>query len=474
MKVTNLDLPVMSSWIEDNALRLDSAPYLSGAMEARILLDRLRVKKEPLQSLTLDEMDGLINPGRISRVWVNDPKHGVPFLSSTDILQADLSNLSVISKKAIKLNPKLIIHEGWTLITRSGTIGRMAYCRPNMSGMACSEDVLRVVPDPAKILPGYLYAYLSSRFGVPLVVFGTYGAIIQHIEPHHIADIPIARLEEKIEIRIHELIANAATNRTEAAKLFSEASLDFINYFGFMKPKPIYKYERPNVNAASSCLTLQRMDAYYFAKWNEDAYNEFTSVQTNMLECIGDIADQVYIPNIFKRLYAEDAKFGHPYLTGSEVYRLRPTSDRYLSKKVPGIERLIIHDGMILVQDSGQLGGLIGRPVPVGRHLDGFACTNNMVRIVPRSKIDQGYIFTVLNTDYGIRLLSRESTGSSIPHLEERRIKRIQIPWPDRSVREALGRKVLQAIQLRDDACDLEVKATIMTEDAIQRGQAHG
>jgi hypothetical protein len=46
MKATKLDLPVMSSWIEDNALRLDSAPYLSGAMEAKVLLDNLGVEAD--------------------------------------------------------------------------------------------------------------------------------------------------------------------------------------------------------------------------------------------------------------------------------------------------------------------------------------------------------------------------------------------------------------------------------------------
>ena len=79
----------------------------------------------------------------------------------------------------------------------------MAYARPDMDGMACSEDVLRVVPDPDRILPGYLYAFLSSKFGVPLVVGGTYGAIIQHIEPHHIANLPVPRLGEEIEARAH-------------------------------------------------------------------------------------------------------------------------------------------------------------------------------------------------------------------------------------------------------------------------------
>ncbi len=75
------------------------------------------------------------------------------------------------------------------MITCSGTIGRMTYVRPDMDGIWSSQDVLKVVPNPECIPPGYLYAFLSSRYGVPLVVSGTYGAIIQHIEPEHIADL---------------------------------------------------------------------------------------------------------------------------------------------------------------------------------------------------------------------------------------------------------------------------------------------
>ena len=87
----------------------------------------------------------------------------------------------------------------------------MAYVRPDMDGMwSFSEHVMNVVPDPDRILPGYLYAFLSSKFGVPLVVGGTYGAIIQHIEPHHIANLPVPRLGEKIETRVHRLIQEAA------------------------------------------------------------------------------------------------------------------------------------------------------------------------------------------------------------------------------------------------------------------------
>src|SRR5437588_6621944 len=105
MKLTNFDNPVMSSWFAIKGARLDSKPYLSGALEARVLLEKLRVEKQPLEELTLGGIEGIINAGRIARMWVNAPEHGVPFLSSTDILQADLSNVSLIARKAVRLNP---------------------------------------------------------------------------------------------------------------------------------------------------------------------------------------------------------------------------------------------------------------------------------------------------------------------------------------------------------------------------------
>lgn len=91
-------------------------------------------------------------------------------------------------------------------------------CTGDMSGMACTEDVLRVIPDETRIMPGYLYAYLGTKFaGVPLVILGTYGSIITHLEPEHVADLPVPRLGG-IENQAHELVQCAANLRVEASK----------------------------------------------------------------------------------------------------------------------------------------------------------------------------------------------------------------------------------------------------------------
>jgi len=99
MKIVNLKNPVMASWLREQGFRLDAPPFLSGAIEARKLLERLPVKKELLASLTKGYNGGIYNGPMFRRNYVTDPEYGVPFLTSSGILLADLSTLPLLSKK---------------------------------------------------------------------------------------------------------------------------------------------------------------------------------------------------------------------------------------------------------------------------------------------------------------------------------------------------------------------------------------
>src|SRR5258708_36846029 len=177
-------------------------------------LNKLSIRKYPLQSITLNGTEGLIEIGRVKPVWVDEPNYGIPFISNTNILQADLSNITFISKRTVQSHPELLVQEGWLLIPCTGPVGSVVYCRSDMSGMACSENILRGVPDPNKIPPGYLYAYLSSKFGIVLIASLSYGATVRHISPQDFAHLPIPRLGE-IEMVSHDLCIKAATIITQ-------------------------------------------------------------------------------------------------------------------------------------------------------------------------------------------------------------------------------------------------------------------
>ena len=321
----------MASWLREQGFRLDAPPFLSGAIEARKLLEQLPVKKEPLALLTQGDL-GIFHAGRVKRNWVIEPEYGVPFLSSTDILQADLSRLSLISKQVIVENPKLIIHKDWSLITRSGSIGRMAYARPDMDGMACSEDVLRVVPDPERILPGYLYAFLSSKFGVPLVVGGTYGAIIQHIEPHHIANLPVPRLSEEIEARAHRLVREAAELRTRAARTMEDAKWLLTQMSGLHTLLPTSRPTPFCTTSVSSTRVGSRLDGFYHSTYHSEAVRDLIHEKAGAIE-VGRIAELIIEPNRFKRVPVNDPAYGLPFFGTASLMRIDPEPMYYIMRR---------------------------------------------------------------------------------------------------------------------------------------------
>lgn len=467
MKVASLKNPVKASWLWEHNDRLDAQLHLSDGVEATKRLRAADLSKHELSAVTENGIEGIFHAGREGRSWVNDPSVGVPFLGSTDILASDLTRLPLLSRRQIAANPRFLIRKGWTLITRSGTIGRMAYTRAEMDGLACSEHVLRVVPDREKILPGFLYAFLRSRFGVSQITGGTYGSIIQSIEPGHISHILVPRLGTRIEEQVHGLVEEAASGRTRAGELLRQAQSELSRQLRLPESIPEHRYPHPLISMCRSSFFATRGDAFYFAPMNIEARSAFDSAPAPS-KPLAEVAE-VFIPNIFKRLYADDSRYGYPYLTGAEVFELAPKSDKYLLRAVAESNHLVLRKGMIVVQEAGQLGGLIGRAVLVGEYLDGFACTNNMVRVSPKDPDDAGYLFAVLASEYGHRLIAREGAGSSIPHLEAGRVAGIGIPWATVRVRRQIGELVMTAVELRDEANSKEMQTQMIVEGAIER-----
>jgi type I restriction enzyme S subunit len=466
MKLPSLDRPVTSAWLNLNGRRLDSSPYVSGAAEAKVLLSQLAAKTKPLQELTLGGKEGLINAGRIARTWVDDPAYGIPFLSSTDILQADLSNVSLITKKAVQPNPRLIIREGWTLITRSGSIGRMAYCRPDMSGMACTEDVLRVVPDPNKILPGYLYAYLSSRFGVPQVIGGTYGTIIQHIEPHHIEDLPVPIAPEEVQESAHNLVVEAAALRAEANTVLTSSIRELEEIMKL--PHLPARTGKSGVSIVSSNTVTSRLNALFHSRYHLSALGPLLELPEACRTTVGTMSSAVVEPPRFKRSRVDTPEYGIPFFGTTALMWADPVPVYHVSNA----QQYRVDEKTLLVPRSGQLGGIIGQVVlPYGNILGG-AASEHAIRIIADSQMITGYLFIALSSEYGRRQLKARAFGSSIPSLDIREVRETIIPRPADETIEDLGNRGLAVARSRGKAIEKEHLAREIVEKWIAANNA--
>lgn len=447
---------VRSGWFDEGGRRLDCNPYMSGALESRDTLKRLPVT-EKLSAVTAR----IFHAGREARLWVSDADHGVLFMGSSDIRVADFSALPLIAKRQVARNPLFTLGSGWTLITRSGTIGRMAYARADMAGMACSEHVLRVVPDAERIPSGYLYAFLSSRYGVPLVVSGTYGAIIQHIEPEHIAGLPVPRFEPVFEQEVAQLIDKAADARVAASK-YRRAALELF------QAKISWRQHSDSIARTPMASTLLgRMDAFHYSPRVETGR---AALAAHCGTRLGDQVERVFEPNRGSRLKVTDPAFGVPFLSSSSVFELNPSAEYLVSRSLtPHLEGLLVSDCDVLIPRSGQLGGIIGRAVlPLPMNV-GQAGSEHLVRVRCHSPSDAAYLWAVLASEPGYWALVGTAFGSSIPSLDSSLISDLTIPWLSELERQEIGALAEKAVVAQNKGNELEAAAVALLEEKIRK-----
>jgi type I restriction enzyme, S subunit len=459
---------VPSSWLERDGRRLDCNPYMSGALEAKVLLEGLKVRKDALRDVTLNGLTGIFNGPRFARSYVDDPAQGVRFMGSTDILSADLTSLPRLSKRQVAANPRLVVHTDWTLITYSGTIGRMAYARPEMEGMAGSQHFMRVVPDTEKIPPGYLYAYLSSKFGVPLVIGGTYGAIIQHIEPEHIANLPVPRLGGGTEGKANELVREAAQLRSEASSELLEVQKLTLEVLG-LPDLGEANVSRYSVNAIAASKLNSRLDAPYHSAVAARALAAVGAAKAPSAP-LSDVVKRYFKPPMFKRIWVDGPEYGRQFISGVDAYRFQAESVRYVSFKTPRFDDFLLEEGTVIFQAAGQIYGLFAQPIFVSGWLIGVFAADDLYRLVPNTKSDGGFLYAFFRTAVGQVLLKRQACGNSIPRVWDPHIRDINIPWPEETIREEIGKRVVAAHAEIERARVAETDAIALVEKAIEKG----
>jgi type I restriction enzyme S subunit len=470
MKTTKLDFPVMSSWMENNGRRLDCNPYLSGAFEAKVILEKLSAKKQPLHEVTQGGMKGIFNGPRFARNYVEDPEYGIPFLGSVDILAADLSNLTLLSKKQVASHPELLIDEGWTLITCSGTIGRMVYSRSEMMGMAGSQHFMRVIANPDKILPGYLYAYLSSSFGVPIVISGTYGSIIQSIEPQHIADLPVPRLGKDIEEKAHKNIEESAKLRSEYQIQIKEATHRLFSAVG-LKDITAVDWHKMGKDLGFS-HNLESHISLRAANFNPRFKKLCETISSTQYKEI----DEICMPGTlqragrYKRIDA-DPEFGCQLIGQRQLFWLRPEG-RWVAKSALG-DDVFVKPGTILVAARGTLGEseLYCRSEFIWGAAISMAYSEDMLRIIADEQImPRGCLFAFLRSETAFRMLRSSTMGSKMQDHHHEFVSHLPVPYPDKEIQQEIHEIVVNAYEKRHLSNVLEDEAVAIVEQAISSG----
>ena len=118
---------------------------------------------------------------------------------------------------------RLAISPGTLLVSRSGTIGKVALAMPHWNQWIPSDHIIRIIP-ASNAIAGFLYVWLSSEWARPLIVRHSFGAVIDEISDIQLASVPVPLLSDSaIQAEINELALTASSKRSEAYDLEQSA-----------------------------------------------------------------------------------------------------------------------------------------------------------------------------------------------------------------------------------------------------------
>jgi len=407
--------------------------------------------------------------GRFKRIWCSHSD--LPIYQPSTIMDINPKPDGYLSHLTNTDIEKLRVKTGQILITCSGTIGKVALVSKTLNNKIFSHDLIRINVNDLEDI-GYVYTFLRSAIGNILLQSNRYGAVITHIEPEHLADIPVPNPPDNIKKKIHDLIIRSFELRDESNELIDEATallacelqLPPIEQF---KVKKFSKKAETNNYSVKLSDVSGRIDASYHVPI-VNAIIEHLQKYADELTIIEDsrISKGIILPGRFKRVYVEEGQ-GRVFFGGKQLFEIDPSNKKYLSltkhsKRIK--EQLELHENMVLITCSGT----IGKVILVPKHWNRWTANQHIIRVLPLNNELAGYIFIFLSSDYGNCLIKRYTYGSVVDEIDDNHVA--QIPFPllrNQSVQTKINNLALEANKKRYEAYIMEQAAMKILNDEV-------
>lgn len=438
--------------------RFDAPVHLSEGVSAKRLMQSC-----PYKLLTIGDVSERVwHAGRWRRVYVNNPNTGIVLLGSSAILKSDLSKEKMISVKYTEDKEDKALKKGWTLISCSGTIGNCAFANAQHAEKLASQDVIRVSPNNI-LREGVIYAFLASKYGYSMLTQGTFGSVIQHIEPENVKAIPIPQFPDSFQKEVDDLMQESARLREEATDELEEAKR-LIMHFCQEEYDTICLEKTASVKIKSVRSTLNtRFDPTIYINKGVQWIN---SIQKQSI-CIGELNVRMWYPGIFKRAYVND---GLPYLKGSSVFDVNPfkTCDHLSKARTPKLDDLWLKEGMLLITCAGACGQI--KMITREYEDKGAIGSPDIIRLVSNDPLyTTEYLFAYLQLPPIYDYMQSLKYGSVIERFDIDNIKTLPVIKPTQELSQSVTEKIKSYMDKTYRAFNCEEQAISMVEQEIER-----
>jgi type I restriction enzyme, S subunit len=452
------------SEVIENDTRLNALYYNLDVRDAKKVLKASKFEIVPLLSKN-GFLKNAYFPGRFKRVYA---KTGIPFLGSSEILQVNPIAKKFLSESHFKEKKELFVEDGWVLLSRSGTIGNIVFATKTFQGVAISDHVIRLIPKNFEDAC-FLYIYLKTE-PAQRIIFGVqFGSVVPEIDPKEFDKIPIPIMPQKIKEEITNDVKKINSLRTDVIELFQKSDTmlhELLDLTPLNEMSPKYLNKENNVFN----IDLKNLENRFDGSYHIPLVGEIVSnLKKSKFEVVTvkdkRISSETILPGRFKRIYVEK-EFGIPFLGGKQMQQFDLSKIKHLSKTSHDTrikKELTLNENMILITCSGTIGNTIIAP----KYFEGWTGSQHIIRVVPSEKMNPGYLYAYLSSDYGLNLIQKYTFGSVVEEIYDENVDNIPIPLPSTSIMDKIGNPILEANKKLDEAYRLEQKTIKKVKELI-------
>jgi type I restriction enzyme S subunit len=209
-----------------------------------------------------------------------------------------------------------------------------------------------------------------------------------------------------------------------------------------------------------------RLDAATYAQAAAEAMRVLLSYPGGT-EPFGTLTGKIYHPtesqprSNFKRIWVDSTE-GIPFLTGRQLLFFRPSSDKFISRRMPKLNELMIPEHTILLSRSGTT----GHPTLVGKWLARFAVTDDALRVFAGTA-PVGFTYAFLSCSFAQALITKSEYGKVVSHIEAKHIAALPVPRVSDATKKAVHDQIIRAFELRDEANEILTEADRLLHELL-------
>lgn len=349
------------------------------------------------------------------------------------------------------------IYLGDVLVTivgaNTGLIG-LAYDIPEKLSASCKLGIARV----HAIDPGYLYAFLISKFGQTQIQRNKRGGGQTGLILPDMRNLLIARFPN-LEVKIARIVFEGHEKITQAKNLYSQAEQLLLSELSLQGWKP--QHTLTYVQHYSQAARARRIDAEHYQPKYEEIINHIDRFAPKRLSNFGTLVTETMKFENKKYRYVEisdvNAATGEVGFTERQVKELPPNA------------KIRVVGGELIISKVRPTRGAIGF-IPNECNDNGVCSSAFVILKIPSPSRE--FLQVYLRSIVGKALLEKPCKGTSYPTIDDIDVKMLPIPTISQTMIEQISCLVHQSHATRKEAKALLEKAKRAVEIAIEENEA--